>query len=270
MKRLWMYYLTGGLLLALALLPIALWYFIPSENMRIAIIDKTVPDEQYREHNGFTWLLNHMKYKNKDGHSFQTSEDYFGFVPNDKEESFDIHALPKDYSEYDVIYLADTYGVYEEDVAWKVREREGARSDKLYGGLQAQEWDALKKRLNQPEKSLFIAEYNSFASPTEIDVMNSVTKYLGLEWSGWTGRFFDELNPHENLEIPQWVLDEFKGSWDYKGPGFILVNDLDYEVVVLEQGQHIDHEGISLSFTEEGQELFGLKNSQSIPIGLIL
>src|SRR5699024_6987401 len=149
----------------------------------------------------------------------ETSKDYFGFVPDDEEESYYIRDLPEDYEGYDVIYLADTYGVYEEDLAWIEREREGARSKKIYGGLEIQEWEAIKERLNGREKSLFIAEYNTFASPTEVDVMKSVTKYLGLEWSGWTGRYFDELDYRNNQEIPQWVLDEFKGNWDYDGPG---------------------------------------------------
>src|SRR5690554_4290212 len=100
-----------------------------------------------------------------------------------------IRALPENYEGYDVIYLADMYGVYEEDLPWLDSKREGARSTKIYGGLKAQEWDAIRDRLNQPEKSLFIAEFNAFASPTEIEVMKSITKYLGLEWSGWTGRY---------------------------------------------------------------------------------
>lgn len=261
MKRIWVLLITLLFLMTITF-PIVWWYATPSEPLKVAIIDKTVPDDSYREHNGITWLLNYLKYTNEKGESFTTSKDYFGFIPSKTEVNSDIRPLPKNYDDYDIIYLADTYGVYEDDVPWNKNEREGARSEIIYGGLEEEEWEAIRNRLNQEEKSLLIAEYNTFASPTPTDVTDSVTKYLGIEWSGWTGRFFDELNPELNLEIPQWVVDEFDDEWNYEGPGFIIVNDLNYEVIVLEQDKHINEEGIKLSFTEEGKSFFGLKNSQ--------
>lgn len=258
MKR---FYIIGICFLLIVLLPIILWAIEPEKKLQIAIIDKTVPDETYREHLGITWLLNHFKYDNNEKKQYQLNVDYFGFVPKIKEKDYEIRTLPENYDSYDVIYLADTYGVYEEDFPWIEKSREGARSGKIYGGLEANEWSGIVERLNQKEKSLLIAEYNTFASPTKESVRESVTDYLGLDWSGWTGRYFNELDPKKNTEIPKWIIDEFGESWTYSGEGFLLVNDFSYEVVVLELDKHVTSKGINLSFTEEGKKLFRIADS---------
>lgn len=258
MKRFYIFLICAVLIIAI---PIVLWFIEPEKKLNIAIIDKTVPDETHREHLGITWLLNHLKYMNNQDEEYDSATDYFGFAPNAKGGSYEINPLPTDYANYDIIYLADTYGVYDEDLPWIEKEREGARSGKIYGGLEEKEWSAMVDRLNQEKRSLLIAEYNTFASPTSIGVRESMTDYLGLEWSGWTGRYFDELNPHKNAEIPQWILEEFQESWNYNGAGFVLVNDLTTEVVVLEKKKHFKKKGIHIEFTVEGQKRFGLTKS---------
>lgn len=258
MKR--MYLIVSAVIIAI-ILPIFLWYADEEKGINIAIIDKTVPNESYREHQGITWLLNHLKIKTQDGKPFAPSQDYTGYVPDDQNETYSLRKLPESYSDIDVIYIADTYGVYEEDLPWIEKEREGARSQKVYGGLEDQEWTPIMNRLQQKEKSLLIAEFNTFASPTDAKVREKVTAYLGLDWKGWTGRFFDELSPAQNQEIPQWIVEEYGDAWPYSGPGFLLVNDLTYEIVVLEDNKHITEHGISLTFTDEGEARFGLHTS---------
>ncbi|WP_235440037.1 hypothetical protein [Paenibacillus sp. DMB20] len=108
---------------------------------------------------------------------------------------------------------------------------------------------------------MLVAEFNTFASPTAPGVRKGVTDYLGVDWNGWTGRYFDELDPQKNKEIPQWIIDEFGDKWTYHGAGFLLVNDLTDEVTVLELDKHVTEEGIRLSFTEDGAERFGMKES---------
>ncbi|MGI6687043.1 MAG: hypothetical protein ACOX6Y_01550 [Christensenellales bacterium] len=227
----------------------------------MAIIDKTVPDETYREHNGIVLLLNHLKYKKQSGALYDVREDYFGFSPNEKDKSYVLKPLPTNYDDYDVIYLADSYGVYEEDLPWIAKDREGSRSRKVYGGLEKEEWLHILNRLVKKEKSLFIAEYNAFATPTEKEVRESIANYLGVHWSGWTGRYFDELDFNKNREIPQWIIAEFGESWNYSGQGFVLVNDTDFQVLVLEMSKHVLDKGIHLSFTREGEAFFGLQKS---------
>lgn len=241
MKR---FYLVCIIILFILLLPIILWFIEPANKMSIAIIDKTVPDESYREHLGLTWLLNHLKYSNGND-EYDATSDYYGYIPNKKEGQ--TRQLPKDYSNYDVIYLADTYGVYE-------------GSNKVYGGLEQEEWNHILERLNDQEKSLLIAEFNTFAYPTEPKVRESIENYLGLNWTGWTGRYFADLDPKSNEEIPKWMIDAVE-SWNYKGGGFVLVNDKN-EVLVLESDKHFGEKGIQVAFTETGESRFDLEQSR--------
>jgi hypothetical protein len=248
-------------LFILITLPIVLWFSEPNKECHVAIIDKTVPNETFREHQGLVFLLNYLKYKNGFGDTYDLRKDFYGFYPNEEKRGYKIKPLPTDYDGYDMIYLADTYGVYEKDFPWVEKEREGSRSPLVYGGLDEQEWLNIHNRLEKDEKSLFIAEYNAFASPTGIEVMESVTAFLGVDWDGWVGRYFDEVDYNINLEIPQWVIDEFGESWQYSGSGFLLVNDFTSEILVLEGTKHVLDKGINLTFTKEGEDFFGLEKS---------
>lgn len=59
MKRI---YIGVVVILILAITPIALWYLDDEKPLNVAILDKTVPNETYREHLGVNWFLNHYKY----------------------------------------------------------------------------------------------------------------------------------------------------------------------------------------------------------------
>lgn len=221
-------------LLILAILPIVLWLVEPSKRLDVAIINKTVADGSYRKHLGLTWLLNHLKYQGSSGQPYENDQ---------------IHPSADDYSKYDVIYLADTYGIQ--------------KGEKIHGGLEEAEWTSIVSRLMDRKKSLLIADYNSFAPPTSEEVRASVTDFLGLNWTGWIGCYFEELDYKKNEAIPQRLVDSYDGAWSFGGEGFILLNNLDGTVVVLEGEKHIRDGGINLSFTEEGEELFGLKRSSN-------
>ncbi|MBA5729226.1 hypothetical protein HW423_05450 [Aerococcaceae bacterium INB8] len=251
MKR---YYLIIIFIAIFASLPFIIWQTQSPKDLSVAVIDKTVPTDNYREHKGVHWVLNHLKISNLDGDEFDNAGDYYGIVPTYSEETEEViyeeRVLPTDYSEYDAIYLADTYGVYEEK-----------SNGKIYGGITQAEWEAIYSRLNQPEPSLLIAEFNSFASPTDEVVREAITNHLGITWSGWLGRYFTELNPNLNQEFPQRVSEMYGDEWNYSGPGIILVNDFTQETVVLEKEKHITEEGIRVLFNKLGEEIFNLTES---------
>lgn len=251
-----------GVMLALLFIcvPFILWQIKEEQDLAIAIIDKTVPDDSYREHLGLSWLLNYEKYR-LNGEAYNKESDYFGALPTAQQETIDIKHLPQDYSAYDVIYLADTYGVFEDDLQQDKEVRLGERSKKIYGGLELDEWQNIVKRLSTEKKSMLIAEFNSFASPTPADVRNEMMEFMGVHWDGWIGRYFDELDFNKNKEIPQWIIDDHGENWNYEGGGFIIENDLTQELFVLELDKHVNEAGIQLQFTEEGQEKFGVKKS---------
>lgn len=256
------FYATITILLLLLVLPLVLWAVEKERHLSVIIIDKTVIDDSFREHLGITWALNHLKVKTNDGEPFSAFSDYFGVVPRvDITGMPDIRELPKKYDDTDIIYIADTYGVFEDDLLKRDSGRTGARSAKITGGLEEEEWQNIVKRTASKKPSLLIAEYNTFASPTTDEVRKQVTKHFGVEWKGWTARYFDDLNYRKNDEIPQWVIDEKEGNWPYSGGGFLLVNDLNGSVVVLEDDKHLTEGSVSMTVTKEGEKRLGIKGS---------
>ncbi|WP_317951213.1 hypothetical protein, partial [Rossellomorea marisflavi] len=47
--------------------PFWVWQVKGKKDLDLMIVDKTVPDESYREHKGLMWLLNQQKYTQSDG-----------------------------------------------------------------------------------------------------------------------------------------------------------------------------------------------------------
>ncbi len=60
--------------------PILRWHLMDGTPLQIYLLNKTVPDTSLREHKGFGWLVNYLKYINKDGSEFDYNEEYYGFL----------------------------------------------------------------------------------------------------------------------------------------------------------------------------------------------
>lgn len=252
-------------IIILLLLPVLVWFFKEEKIVNIAILDKTVPTESYREHKGLTWLLNHHRYVTESQEPYQAESDYYGFVPDEQAESYTTRELPQDLSGTDLIYLADSYGVYEEDLPWQSAEKKPGTSSMLSGGLEMAEWQTIKKQV-QSQGTDLVVEFNTFASPTTEEVTQDMNEFLGLEWSGWSGRHFADLHSTDG-EVPQWIIENYErndGEWNFEGSGFVLVNDAEGEIVVLsEDAGEVGTDGLRLAFTEQGTAQFELKKSPS-------
>ncbi len=232
-------------LLVIVLIPRIIWGFLPKHEEDIVILDKTVPTVDRREHRGLSWLLNHYRYMGAGDEN-----DYYGYVPEKKEA----RPLPDDLGDTKYIYVADTYGVYDES---------GERPRLVYGGLQAEEWNTIKQHVSKKETTL-IMEFNTLASPTSKDVQKDAAAFLHVQPTGWTGRWFDHLKK-DNPEINASLVDQYEASghdWTFEGSGFVLVHEEDERVIVLsDEAGDVLGEGISLSFTENGEAMTGLKES---------
>ncbi|MBU9713993.1 hypothetical protein [Evansella tamaricis] len=260
MKKL-IYLFTPILLLTGAALPFLIWHFAEETKLRIAIIDKTVPDETYREHKGLVWLLNHEKIINpNNGEHYDESIDYFGFFPLEDKE-YDIKEIPDDLGELDIIYIADTYGVFHDEYFGD--NPTGERSEKIYGGITLDEIHTIKDYVYQYNTTL-VAEFNSFGSPTSLDARAELTQLLSLDWTGWIGRYFPELDRSKSEEVPPWAVQlyesQYNHDWSFSGGGFILIHE-DDTIVILEEDVHFGEEGITITFTPEGKEMFVLEES---------
>lgn len=248
-------------LLLLVVFPFLSWELSSEKNLNVSIIDNTVSDETYREHKGITWALNYFKYTKDGKDKYDIKDDYIGFVPL-KDKDYKIREIEDDiFENSDLIYMADTYGVYEDEFYDK--SVEGNRSELIYGGLSIEDLDIIKNNLYENQIP-FVGEFNSFGSPTNEETSKELTDFLGIEWSGWIGRYFREIDPSENGEVTSWMVNNYENQynekWDFEGEGFILVSEND-EVLVLEGEKDVESKGISFKFTKEGKQFFDTDKS---------
>ncbi|MGG1684597.1 hypothetical protein [Pseudalkalibacillus sp. NRS-1564] len=245
-------FVVGLLALGLILMfPVLYWYIEDETRKDVFIIDKTIPDETYREHKGLTWVLNHEKWVKGDGTPYSEVEDYTGFRPED-EKDYTIDSFPETLVGQDLIYLADSYGVYEEE--WFGKESEGDRSDIIYGGMKQEEVSLISEAVQQG--STFVAEFNAFGSPTDDKAREGLYSILNLEWSGWIGRYFDDLSA--DGEVPGWAISNYEKQneeeWDFSDQGLIFVNE-DDSIIVIEKDE-VGNDTVQFSFNDQGKKWF--------------
>ncbi|MGG4406756.1 hypothetical protein ABEP13_13325 [Geobacillus stearothermophilus] len=248
----WLYvYMVLAVLVLFA--PYWLWWLKPETKLDLLIVDKTVPDRSYHEHQGLVWVLNQQKYVHGNGKRYKAARDYAGFAPK-QDETYEVRPLPKEMARYDAVYIVDTYGIYEEEFVHK--QTDGARA-KVYGGLERQEMELLWRFARQGGKTL-IAEFNSMAHPTEKEVRASFAQLFGLEWTGWIGRYFPDLN---SQEVPVWVKENYKAQYgkafSFRGPGMVLVDESD-RLLVLDR-RDLGGGGVMFSSTKAGEARWGGK-----------
>lgn len=245
---------TVAVIILLVMSPWIVWHFKSDKELNVLIFDKTVPQDNYREHKGFTWLLNNYKYVKPNGNRYSIL-DYYGFFP-EKDYKYKIKELPNDLKKYNLVYFTDTYGVYDRDFYGKTKNIEGERSTKIYGGTQPKDVQKLNDYIeNSNEHKTLIVEFNSLATPTEENPENSLSNILDIKWSGWIGREFKTLDKN-NEEIPRWVFRNYRKQygkeWDFKGPGYVFVN-IDDTLFVLEKGKDTNKDMV-FKFTDYGEK----------------
>lgn len=257
-KYFWTRYIAA-ILLFLMILPFIHWYVKKPKLIDAVIVDKTVPNTSFREHKGLMWILNNLKIFDRiSGAPFLYDRDYYGFFPLDS-HSYDIRNLPQKLEPPDLIYLADTYGVYDED--FYTENLKGNRSKIIYGGISAEEVKSIKNALGK--STLLIAEFNTFATPTDKQARELMEEMLGVKWSGWTGRYFPDLSSTNN-EVPGWLIrnyeEQYKTKWNFKGPGFALVDTGD-RVIILREGIEVGTDLMKIVFDDVYASRFNVENN---------
>ena len=233
------------------LLPLVLWMLWilkPSHKANIIIVDKTVLTEFGLEHRAFDWVLTHRKFIKPNGQDYSPRRDYLGFFPL-KNGKYQIHDLSKftdkqldSLSSYsDMTYFTDTYGVYANE--WYRKKDLTEHSEKIYGGLDKNDISYLK--MMKEKKKLIVAEFNFFATPTSASEKTEAEQLLGLKWSGWTGRYFEQLDTLKNPALPKWVVrlycDQHQHKWPFTKPGIVFVHS-DETIVILEKESDLKYE----------------------------
>lgn len=235
------------LLCVLLLLPWIIWVVSDEKKLQIAVVDKTVPEGDLSEHKGFFWLLNNMKINDKNNKSYNPEKDYFGLTY--KDGSYHDKKLPSDLSNYDLIYIADTYGVDSENIS---------------NGLSDDEWASIQTA-NENNNTTLLMEFNSISSPTNDRVREKATKYLGVNQTGWSAKLNLSL-AKEDGQVPTWIIEAYEKNdeWSFEGEGIIFHNELTGQVEVLSVNEgSLEEQGLQFQTTNKGEEVFSFSKKHS-------
>jgi hypothetical protein len=239
-----------GAILAFALGPHAAWWLILPRTLRVVLVDKTVPFPNYREHAAIPWLLHAMKIRSSAGAFLDPARDYRGFDPTTK-TGHDLTA--DDLASADTLVVTDTYGVYEGDYARPGEHAALERSAKIYGGLSYAEAMAIDGFATRG--GLVLAEFNTFASPTEPAARSRLEAVFGLRWTRWVARYWSDLQ--DVNEVPRWVGAAYErvygAPFDLIGSGLVFVHE-DGDIVVLRGKQDLDRDVLTQERTPTGAE----------------
>ncbi len=243
------------LLLAIVGAPFILWFIAPYHQLDVWVVDKTVPYPDFREHAGLFWLLDNNKIA-KPGTRilYDMRSDYYGFYPISKNEWRTI-PMPVTSKKPDLIYIADTYGVYRDDYMQKRLQGEG--STLLYGGLNNQDYATLQGALGGG--NTLIAEFNTAASPTNSRDRELFSRLIGLKWSGWIGNFYENLA--RDGGVPNWVVLNWESMskipWNFFGSGLVLFDDTG-KVEVLSQSEDLGRSAMKIIFDTPWDRTIGV------------
>jgi len=115
----------------------------------------------------------------------------------------------------DALYYTDTYGVFFND--WYKGINKSRRSRRLYGGLNNTDYLYIMEMQNRDK--LCILEYNAFDYPTPDLERYKTKERLGIEFGGWTGKYFHTLDTAAkgNEEFPIWMTGMYRKQ--YHKPG---------------------------------------------------
>ncbi len=217
--------------------------------LRIVVVDKTVPFRNWLEHRSLFWLLEHLGVVRPDGRPYDVTTDYLGAYPPEKAGEPPARTrdlVPADLANADLLYFADTYGVFEEDLASGESMKAALeRSPRIYGGTTLAEANAARGFVEAGGTA--IAEFNSLGSPTEPEAREAMESLFGVRWTRWIGRYFARLEDRD--EVPGWLRrvyeEEWKTPWTFAGPGYVLTRD-DRHVEVLRVGTESGMIGLTI------------------------
>ncbi|WP_186757785.1 hypothetical protein [Echinicola salinicaeni] len=246
------------------------WKLSNPKNINIVVLDKTVADQERLEHRSLFWAMKHLNIRRNDGQFYQYDKDYFGFYPQENGQhriknlqQYNSSALDSLTQSMDILYLADTYGVYEADFR---EDNHTAYSKKIYGGLSQKDIEFLSKSIEQ--EKLVIAEFNTMGAPTSPDLRLEFEEIMKLKWSGWISRYFDELDTLINNEIPNWLVENYKkqhdGKWYFNGAGQIFVNETG-RIEILEHETDMVQQVPLIVSTLKSQQQYDLPHETNYP-----
>lgn len=234
--------LTLLILLILLATPLILWWVMPESPWRVRVIDMTAPHPNYREHDALFWVFNYNKViPPGTQRTWVDDNDYIGYYPEpsdfDRGVFYTRRIGPDDLRGVDMLYIADSYGVYVNDYDDEVNELTHLDYSRLiFGGFSDDEAQLIES-FHKSGRAV-VAEFNTFASPTNLTARRRLEKLFGVRWTGWAGRFFTDLDDKDS--VPVWARRHwqihYNEAWPHKGPGWLFAHEDTRIFVLLEPG----------------------------------
>ena len=235
-----------ALLLVLPVINLIRWTFQEKMPLDIIILNKTVPTLERIKHKSLVWILTNERFVKKERKSsYNFRKDYYGFSPTRplKERGStrreyrlsDMIDLPE---QNDVLYIADTYGVFFND--FYVGINKSRKSRKLYGGLNNNDYILISEMMEK--NKLVILEYNTFDYPTAQFEAYRTQEKMGIRFTGWVGKYFTKLDSLDK-DFPIWMTamyrKQYSQPWTFKKAGIVLLTEK--SIIVLEEGTHLNN-----------------------------
>jgi hypothetical protein len=230
-------------------IPHLMWVRTPEIPLKIVVVDKTVPFSERREHRALFWLLLQSKFvkpgmSGENDRFYDFQHDYVGAHPtskNGQDRTTDL-LTPEALKGADILYFADTYGVYRADYT-QFNEPDIAateHSEKIFGGLEESEVAAAEAFA--AGGGTLIGEFSTFASPTPTGLRERMEAVMGVSWTGWVGRYFADFQ--DEKDVPKWLYDLYQKqtghAWDIEGSGYMLCKDEEENFIILRDSKKGD------------------------------
>ena len=202
------------------------WPLSPCQDIKMLVVNKTVPDTDFREHRAIFWIAEHRRFSKPDGSFYRAEKDFLGYHPaSGKKETL----TSSDLADLDLLYLADSYGIYDYPEGFELYEAQLPFEIKdiklLYGGLDLGEVEAVEE-FSLKENKVIIGEHNIFGYPTYLDPEASLRlqALFAVSYNGWLARYYRNLD-----EAAFWLkksYEELYGQkWDLSGPGMVFIRE---------------------------------------------
>jgi len=226
------------------------WRLLPAHVLRVVLVDPPVPFLKYREHAAVPWILHAMRLTERDGRFLDPAKDYVGYHPETKSgDELRKEAL----AGADALVITDTYGVYVGDYEKPGDVAALERSPKIYGGFSGAEAEVIESFAGNG--GLVLAEFNTFASPTDDATRARLEHVFGVRWTHWVARSVPNLQ--DENEVPRWVGRLYqrveRHQFDIKGGGLVFVLE-DKDIVVLKDGVELGPAVVEQLRTKAGAE----------------
>ncbi len=202
------------------------WHLGPERKVNLLVVDKTVPETDYREHRAIFWVLKHNRFTNPQGEFMRYDRDYLGYHP-EKERMETLTAA--DLETVEILYLADSYGIYDYEEGLEVYEEklpyEHQEIELIYGGFDRYEVEEAARFANR-EGAVLIGEHNIFGYPTYLDqeAAKLLQELFAVRYGGWLTRYYANLD-----EAAFWIKELYSRiyglEWDLEGAGMIFVRE---------------------------------------------